>query len=1144
MTLNRRGVLCVPQDASPELLRLYVDLTARLGVEISGFEPPVSGNSAEDALRLLLVPDMPAGSSVLRLKDGGASLEAGTLKDLARGTEYLICVYPFDGCGGDLREYSAAITSLTVDSRTLSVARLTDDKGEAQKPGGGKAARAASFGNCNSYQRARHHYQQNTAYRVLTDNIAEWEAEAVLSAALRVAMENYETVYPYAVCEKAPAYSCVRFEKQKTAAVKKEGDDLVFCGSRADMKATVYAFARAEEQPFREELVGELENMLAGRNEIGQAAFALAAQAGKPAQKGRLITREYATGLVDREALRTYLSQKGCPTELANFNDGREIFRTSAVMSWEGDDFMEAFRSKVLPAIKQGERVDVKGLLSESIKTRRELEQKLAAEISAAGGQPGSIEILCSYKSGYSWIEERVLPQLKKIGAGQRIKRIKISFSYLMNARGDDTFEDESAPNYGRHMDDPEKFFDIPTRWLQELFPVDELIAAETGVALDDITFSRDDQTGHIYRLAAEDEQGNIIFSDTFDPKYIEKLYIKKYPQIGLTHVTTGWLTAEAGRKQVADERIETDTEKVWRFMEDDLIPELEKRLTDKYGVDGLVEAQPLFNRLQIDINMSEIDRDLGFRQERISTAEALQEDIYFYLLDWFKTYGERECGHELDNVGLIMPEPEIRTGQQTEFTAVMYDDLAGGAVWESEGESLSLDAADDVRLYIRELAFDGDTAVLTLDAAGLGVLARAAIIGDMIKAGVINMFSEERVLVRLSDGEESCLIEIPAREKMPSALSTQEKDRILGNEVIDYEQYLQLLGYYDRHEGTRIFPIETTYKGKKIFGVEYIRRDGGVFYSASKVRNERMTVLFTARHHGNEASSMNSTFMMFDRLDSDLGEVLDRINMVFVPFINIDGGTLHCHVHSKHPKWLCHPARYNSAGFEFRKDFENPHSKYGEARVLRKIWGRYLFDVVTDNHGFEGHELVQPFSGYISPWYKSFWVPRAFYYGYIWFRGSQEHMVKLGNLMRERVSAAINADAEIYGLNKEFAERFEKYAQSWFPDLFRLEKFNEVVFYWTDTDKHPRPANYGVRNPEITAVDWTTELADETAVGEYMGLNARAHHISDIALIKLLLEYEPVMDTAHISGGDEGGSGTYIRYRRHPLFAGGQKEL
>ena len=168
----------------------------------------------------------------------------------------------------------------------------------------------------------------------------------------------------------------------------------------------------------------------------------------------------------------------------------------------------------------------------------------------------------------------------------------------------------------------------------------------------------------------------------------------------------------------MADERIETDTEKVWRFMEDDLIPELEKRLTDKYGVDGLVEAQPLFNRLQIDINMSEIDRDLGFRQERISTAEALQEDIYFYLLDWFKTYGERECGHELDNVGLIMPEPEIRTGRQTEFTAVMYDDLAGGAVWESEGESMSLDAADDVRLYIRELAFDGDTAVLTLDAA------------------------------------------------------------------------------------------------------------------------------------------------------------------------------------------------------------------------------------------------------------------------------------------------------------------------------------------------------------------------------------------------------------------------------------------
>ena len=156
--------------------------------------------------------------------------------------------------------------------------------------------------------------------------------------------------------------------------------------------------------------------------------------------------------------------------------------------------------------------------------------------------------------------------------------------------------------------------------------------------------------------------------------------------------------------------------------------------------------------------------------------------------------------------------------------------------------------------------------------------------------------------------------------------------------------------------------------------------------------------------------------------------------------------------------------------------------------------------------------------------------------------------MVKIGNLIRERVSEAINADEDIYELNKEFAERFEKYAQKWFPDLFKIDKFNEVVFYWTDTDKHPRPANYGVSNPEITAVDWTTEVADETAVGEYMELNARAHHISDVAFIKLLMEYEPITDIAHVAtneaSDDEHCSGKYIKYRRHPLFSGDKKDL
>ena len=71
------------------------------------------------------------------------------------------------------------------------------------------------------------------------------------------------------------------------------------------------------------------------------------------------------------------------------------------------------------------------------------------------------------------------MPALKESGWSERVAAVEIRFPYLLNERGDDTFEDESTPNYGRHRDDPLKFFDIPTRWLQELFPVDEAAAGE-----------------------------------------------------------------------------------------------------------------------------------------------------------------------------------------------------------------------------------------------------------------------------------------------------------------------------------------------------------------------------------------------------------------------------------------------------------------------------------------------------------------------------------------------------------------------------------------------------------------------------------------------------------------------------------------
>ena len=1141
ITVNRKRIFCMREDSPKDALRLFVNLCARLGVEIGAFSVPLTGEAGEDALSLRLDESVPRGKCILRLQEGGAVLCAADVSSLEAGVKYLTVCYPSDGLGSDLRRLDLENGGGTVEEVVIDAGGLFVEQLALSQKGGRKIVSperkntGSSWGNRKSYDAAKQHFEQNLDVRIVVNQDAEAVPEAVLRTALRLAAENFETVWPYGLTAPAENYRNVAFKPDGSSdRVERTKDGLLFRGSGEGVLKLADAYAAEETDPLNASILTEAEEIFSARNEVGQALSAVLGCRDRKREKV-LVTKEYAVGFVDRKRLEEFVSGKIGATKIRNFNDGKEIMHRIYRDAWEGDAFMKVFREKVLPQVQPGDAVKLSGLLSEDRDVRRSLEQEIRAELEQKGASAAQVEILCAFKSGYSWIEERVLPALQSRGCSRAVEKVRIYFPYLLNERRDDRFEDESAPNYGRHMDDPLKYFDIPTRWLQELFPVDELIAEQLGIDRTRVEFVREDALPCTYRFAAFDGEDRLLYDDDFSVKYVEKNYIEKYPQIGKTHVTSGCLRAEINGEKRADLRIETDPEKVWRIMESEIIPNLEHYLVGRYGLDGLVDAQPLFNRLQINIYMSELDRDLGFRQERISTVEAMQEDMYFYLLDWFKTFGERECGRELDNVGLIMPEPEISKGKQTKVEVILYEDFAAGAELR-EGETTAAIEETPVSLSAESVSFSNGTMRITAKSDPVTVK-KAQLLNEMIESGVVDFYSPRDTELRLICGDETADVRFSRTEKRGSSLTEAEKNRILGEEVVDYEQYLELLRYYNdaAEADVRIAPAETTYKGRKIFLIECVRRRAGLFYSRNKLRSERISAAFTARHHGNEASSLNSTFLLLERLLTDRRALLDRVNFVLVPFINIDGGMLHCRIQRKHPKWLCHPARYNSVGFEFRKDFGKEKSKYGEARLLGKIWKEYLFDVITDNHGFEGHELCQPFSGYISPWYKSFWIPRALYYGYIWYKGDRRHMVEIGSEIRSRVAAAINGDEEIRGLNIEFADRFYKYAQKWFPDLFTLDKYEDVVFYWTDTDEKPRAANYGVCNPEITAIDWTTEVADETAVGEYMGTNVRAHHLSDLAVLDIL-ESCPLLFDESVSPQD--GELCYARFRRRPLYA------
>ena len=87
------------------------------------------------------------------------------------------------------------------------------------------------------------------------------------------------------------------------------------------------------------------------------------------------------------------------------------------------------------------------------------------------------------------------------------------------------------------------------------------------------------------------------------------------------------------------------------------------------------------------------------------------------------------------------------------------------------------------------------------------------------------------------------------------------------------------------------------------------------------------------------------------------------------------------------------------------------------------------------------------------------------------------------------------------------------------------------MVFYWVDTAVQKRPNNFAVLYPDITVIDWTTEVADETVTGEEVYMNVRAHLLSDLAVLDVIRKTPVEYEGYRVEDG-------YVHIRRKPLTA------
>lgn len=1160
--VNRKKIFSISPDLNSQHLKLYVNFAARIGVEISGIQLPIVTNEAlKNTICFNIDNKIDEEVFIIKLENERVVVKSKDEAGLEKAAKYMTCMFPYINTGCTLHDIKKVIEQSIsknisvkefevrkIDNRILSIDVLSCDN-MSYKIDEPSLKEFYDLNNRSTitnkvYKDIRKHLKQSLHKNIVLDKMPAGCAEAVILLAMRMYLDNFEVSYPILSCKPKADNNNIIIEKSldEENVIVLDDNNIILRGKEKSFEDIICNFVSGYEELINcneHYIINEIKDILEAKNELGQALQAIMESNEKKTSIDKIITKGYSSAVFDQASLAKYIKNKtGKEIELRKCNDEKQVGSYDYEFTWEGTELINTFKNEALPLISTKDEIEVYGTLSEDLDVRSDIEKNIRDMLEIRGCKCKDIKIYRSLKPGLSWIEETVIPDVLASINPKGIKKILIVFSSLSNKYGEQHFESESTPNYGQHKDGENKWFDLPTRWLQELYPVDEILSRKFDINLDDVIFEKSDALSNTYRIEFYDKDDNVIYDDEFKVRHVEKPYISRYPKIGNVHITTGGLIVKKGNEIILDKTIDTDMQKVWRAVEEDVLPKLEDYFIKKYGKEKLVNMQPLFNKLQIDITASEVDYDLGIHQERISTIESLQEDLYFYILDYFKTYGERECGKELDNIGLILPDIKNCKYGDCKVSVKLYEDYADNPCFISANDITKIQN-DKVDLKVKKLRIENSSIAADIDISCIdtgAIIEKINILEDLImNQNILKFIVDSKWILNFKVGDIEKALLLRNDNRSENILTEKEKQSIIDNEIISYDRYLQLLAYYRKYDELSIIPIDTTYKGKKIYAIEVIKKDKNIVYSRNKLMMNRITCLFNARHHANEVSSTNSTFMMLDKVlnDDSYYRKLDRVNLIFLPFENIDGGEIHHKMQKDNPKWLYHVARYNSTGYEFRKDYLNDETKYGEARAIPKLWRKWLPDIVTDNHGFESHEFYLQFSGYISPWYKSFWIPRALYYGYIWYDDTKVYMKEYGEKIQMMVTKFINSESQINELNHYWAKRFFKYAEKWHPDMFNTEIHDGLIFYWIERNERKRVCNFALEFPEITTLDWTTEVADETAIDEYLELNSRAHHVSDLAVLNLAYETKIEYET---STENMNGQIIYSKIRKKPL--------
>ncbi len=781
--------------------------------------------------------------------------------------------------------------------------------------------------------------------------------------------------------------------------------------------------------------------------------------------------------------------------------DNKIIFEKQKTFAWEKDEAFKSIQEATEQIKKTAQPVRIHIGISESPEIRKKFKKEIEEFLFSKGIQNMEVNVLSAYKQGFFWLSEKIIPSLKD----QNIDHLLIRF-----------MEDIDD------LKEPKRFYADPFRWLQELYPVDEIIAKDTDILLEKIEFEMNNEMSSVYEVLAFDKNNRVLLQEAFSPRTREDSYLKVLPEWGNVKLTTGWIFIQQGSRTILDTALKTDMERFWDFYQDDVLPEVYSFILKKTGNKPAFSKQPYFKRLLFELWLSEPDYRLGLDEEIISSLESIHDELYFDTLDFIRGITEIELEDEslaedssrYSAPGNILPLIHPSTEGQQGHVKVAFED------WQARSPQLLLKWKEKDKieytkkfvfpnlklenpkvptfvyngtdkcieqLYV-EVNFDKETEYTTLidiieehrKLEEQGAL-ETPFIFPRLKSLILSLKFEDLVK------EEIFPVFSGKIDAGPTPLEIDPSDPITPtDDIISPQECLNIVEKLGHLDNIQTYIGGISFENRKIPVLE-IFTPIGKYISLPRLITFKPTLYLSGRQHANEVSATNYILKFAELLATDdrYLEYTKKLNFILHPMENPDGAALAYNLQKLTPFHSLHAGRYTSLGIDVSNQVGSSKPLLPEARVRGTLYNKWLPDIYLNLHGYPSHEWVQQFSNYSPYLFRDYWIPKGWF---AYYRSLNlpiyKKWTRAGSELKNIIIRDMTSDPNIKDSNTKFYDRYFRWATRWEPHMNYLERDEGVNLY---AKRRSSRASRLTNRRRLTFVEETPELMDETARGPWL---------------------------------------------------------